>query len=234
MLKNNKHNVLFVTIDSCRYDTAINSHLPFLSSLSKIKKGEAPSSYTLPSHISYFSGILPNLIDGDQYLDGIDQIWRSVNAKVRNKKVAITFDGINIIDYYQKQNYSVVGVGGVSFFKKNKNNILPSLFNNFIHFSKTSKENSLIRSAEESPLINQNIETILQNIHQNQPFFLFINCPETHIPYNCPISQDIDENYIKLISKIYSLDFIKNIDKQHPIILSPEERNIILNQQKNL
>ena len=133
MLKNNKHNVLFVTLDSCRYDTAVNSYLPFLNSLSKMKKGEAPGSYTLPSHISYFSGILPNLIDGDQYLDSIDQIWRSVNAKVRNKKVAITFEGSNIIDYYQQQNYSVVGVGGVSFFKKNKNNILPSLFNNFIH-----------------------------------------------------------------------------------------------------
>jgi len=230
------YNVVFVVVDSCRYDTAMRAHTPFLCELSILRRAEAPATYTLPSHISFFSGILPNLIDGNpEYIPGFRQIWRSNNAKPTDKSVTIQFQGKNIIDYYELNGYNVIGAGGVSFFSSKKGNMLPALFPRFIHFDKPkglSREHNLPRSIDQFPL--GNIELLSASTHGKDPFFLFINCPETHIPFDCP-NVIVNSEYKNAIAKMYAVDGIKHRKVKSSEGLTIRERAILLNaQQKSL
>lgn len=202
-LRKKKHNIIFITVDSCRYDTAEKAKVPFLSNLSKLRKAETHGDYTFPAHQSFFIGNLPVLIDGNsEYIEGITQFWRSSAAKKINSGIGVVYSEKNIIDHYEKQGYRVLGCGGVSFFKKRKTNSLPLLFSNFKYFQKTTSGVKLPREKNEFPLAN--IDEILTfiKLKKNIPYFLFLNSPATHIPYDNPESY-IDDSYRKTIEKLY-------------------------------
>ena len=205
------YNVIMIVADSCRYDSAKKAKTPFLSSFSELRCAEAPATYTFPSHMSFFLGILPVLIDGNsEYLSGISQIWRSVNARENKKTVAIIYRERNIIDHYCQNDYEVVGAGGVSFFGSAWGNVLPQLFPRFIHFEESlliAREENIPRQTMHFPLAN--IEKIVSEIDKSRPFFLFINCPETHIPYDSPFVK-VGVDYKKAARKLYGIDSIKH------------------------
>ncbi len=225
------HNVLFVVVDSCRYDTAAAAHVPFLNSVGPLRMGEAPGTYTLPSHVSFFSGILPNIIDGNPFFFGsYSQIWRSKNARENHKIPLVEYAEANIIDHYRELGHEVVGVGGVSFFSSQGDNLLPSLFPKFTHFEKPhgiSKIENIPRSDDQFPLANR--EKILKDLNLEKPFFLFINCPETHIPYDYP-GMVATAEYVRAVKKMYALDSIKH---QHPESgLTDNEKSLLLSAQR--
>lgn len=224
------YNVLFVVIDSCRYDTARGSETPFLNGISSLRCAESPATYTLPAHMSFFVGILPVLLGSPEYLPGIRHIWRSNNARQNNKSVAVYFEGKTIIDYYHSNGYDVVGAGGVSFFSNAKGNILPALFPTFVHFQRPedlSRATNLPRKGEQFPL--SNIELIVSKLDLSHPFFLFINCPETHVPYDHPDAL-VGEEYKTAVKKLYELDGIKNVAVVEG--LSEAERVLLLRAQR--
>lgn len=226
------HNVIFNVMDSCRYDTAEKAKTPFLDSVSKLRRADAPATYTLPSHMSFFIGILPALNDGNpDYLPGINQIWRSRDAHASDKSVAIPFEGKNVMDFYNSHNYSVLGVGGVSFFSSAKNNILPKLFPKFLHFEKpkgVNKADNLPRNENQFPLAN--IEKIANELDKSKPYFLFVNSPETHVPYDSPITT-ITEEYRMAVRKIYEIDKIKHCEVPAEQRLTDKERDILMTAQ---
>jgi hypothetical protein len=231
--KPRSYNVLFVTVDSCRFDVARKATLPFLNKIATLRKAEAPASYTLPSHMSFFIGILPILKDGDKnYLPGIEQIWRSTSAKKRNKAVAVQFNNKTIIDYYIENNYIVAGAGGVSFFSNSKNNILPNLFPKFLYFEKPKGLPSYMnvpRSIDQFPL--GNIEKLVKLLNKKDPFFLFINCPETHVPFDSPDVQ-VSNEYKKTIKHYYAIDCIKYKKVSSNLRMTQNEREILLSAQR--
>lgn len=227
-----KHNVIFIVVDSCRYDSAEKAKTPFMCRLSPLRRAEAPATYTLPSHMSFFIGILPVLIDGNpEFFPGIRQIWRSVNARESDKSVAVVFHGKNILDFYQSNGYDVLGSGGVSFFGNSPNNILPQLFPRFIHFQKPAnlpRIKNVPRNTEQFPLAN--MDRIMVNMDSSRPFFLFVNCPETHIPYDSP-NVDVSKEYKTAIKKLYAIDNIKHCQVSSRDSLTKKERTLLMDAQ---
>lgn len=228
-----EYNVVFLVADSCRYDSAEKAETPFLCSLSLLRRAEAPATYTLPSHMSFFIGILPVLVDANpEYLPGIRQIWRSVNASESGKTAAVLYEGENIIDYYWRNGYAVIGAGGVSFFSSAPGNILPRLFPQFIHFEKPfglSRTMNIPRQEAQFPLAN--IDRIVEKLDISKPFFLFVNCPETHIPYDSPMVE-VSEGYRVAIRKLYAVDSVKHCSILDRDGLVEEERKLLMDAQR--
>src|SRR5258708_6335529 len=123
-----------------------------------------------------------------------------LSARKTKKTVLKTFEGSTIIDYHQNVGDNVLGFGGVTFFDvNNKNNTLPRLFNNFHYFGDTRNlhpDQRLPRAEETLPL--GNIDFIAEKAHFKKPYFLFINSPETHIPYDVP-GTIVDNKYRDLV-----------------------------------
>lgn len=225
------HNVVFATLDSCRFDTAQGANLSFLSDISRLRRCETSGTYTLPAHASFFSGILPVPVDGGtELLPGVTQIWRSRNAPPSPRGVGMVFDETTIMQFYENRGYNVVGAGGVSFFKNMPNNLLPSLFTRFLHFpaASNSDDRRFPRTPGDFPLAN--IEIIVSSIPTEKPFFLFVNCPETHVPYDFP-GCIVNEAYGRCIEKMYRLSRIKD-DRIGPHNgMTGDERNLIKRAQ---
>ena len=55
----NQMNIMWLVFDSCRYDSLVEAATPYLDKQGKIYKAFTPGTYTLPAHISFFTGILP-------------------------------------------------------------------------------------------------------------------------------------------------------------------------------
>lgn len=230
-----KHNVRFITLDSCRYDTAIKANLTTLNTISKLIRAEVDANYTYPSHHSMFIGILPRKCGANkQYIEGYDQIWRSGGARVSEKKVFEFFGESNIIEHYQSLGYNVQGFGGVQFFNPKLGcNLLPKMFNNFTFFGPDKyirEENSLPRNPKNFPL--GNIEFILNKIYakKEDPYFLFINCPETHNPYDTP-STKVDDNYRDLIKRLNLEHSTKITHPLEKLPLTFAEIDLLKNEQ---
>lgn len=192
-------------MDSCRYDTAEKASTPNLDKVAPLRKAETSGSYTYPAHQSFFIGDFPRIIEGDtQYIQGFDQIWRSASARQTDKPIFFLYDAPNIVTHHELVGYNVQGFGGVGFFNTyDKNNSLPRLFTNFLYFGperNTHPHEKIPRTEEELPLAN--INSIVKRLDSDVPYFLFINSPITHIPYDFP-GENWDEEYVKVIKRVY-------------------------------
>lgn len=217
--------IRLITIDSCRYDTALAAKTPNLDKLGAIKKAETSGSYTFPAHCAFFIGDLPRIIDKNQkYIDGFEQVWRSASARKTNKPVFSLFNAPNIITHYQNIGYNVQGFGGVTFFSTyDDNNSLPRLFKNFHYFGSKINMNPyerIPRKEKDFPL--GNIDMIARSVNKSTPYFLFINCPETHIPYDVP-GTNTNNSYINLIKRLYNEQNLKTIHDPHRLPFTQDE-----------
>lgn len=220
-----KCDIRLITIDSCRYDTALAAKTPNLDNISELKKAETSGSYTYPAHHAFFVGDLPRIIDNNQkYINEFDQIWRSSSARKTNKQVFSYFNAPNLITHYQNIGYNVQGFGGVTFFSTfDKNNSLPKLFNNFHYFGSEINMHPYERIPRKEQVFPLgNIDKIAKSLNKTSPYFLFINCPETHIPYDVPGSR-VDNSYTELIKKLYQEQNTKKIHKKTCLPFSQEE-----------
>jgi len=220
------HNVRFITLDSCRYDTVREANTPNLDQIGKLRKAETSGSYTYPAHQSFFLGHLPRFIDEPrEYLPGVNQIWRSLGTRKLsgNKSILLPYDASNIVEYYQEIGHNVQGFGGVGFFNThNPNNVLPSLFENFMFFGEPvnlTPHDKIPRDLKTLPL--ENIDTILERTHK-EPYFLFINSRETHLPYNVPTTK-VDDDYKKLILRTFDEHLKKQKYSQGDLPFTREE-----------
>ncbi len=225
-INHKEHNIRLITVDSCRYDTAQKAFTPNIDQVGKLRKAETSGSYTYPAHQSFFLGDLPRILDGSrEYLPGINQIWRSLGARklTGNKSILLPFDAKNIIEYYQQIGHNVQGFGGVGFFNThNPNNTLPSLFDNFMFFggaANLAPSEKMPRSPESLPF--GNIDTILERT-QREPYFLFVNSPTTHIPYDIPTT-NVDDEYKDLIIRTFDEHGKKKKYSQETLPFTTEE-----------
>jgi hypothetical protein len=51
---------LFVTLDSCRYDTFAAAHTPNFDQVGELHRAMAPGSFTFSSHTAMFMGHTPD------------------------------------------------------------------------------------------------------------------------------------------------------------------------------
>lgn len=248
-------NVLFITLDSCRFDTIRQADVPNIKSIGKIRPAYTHGSYTVPAHIAFFSGHLPAVLEKplkNYYSETKSQLWRIETGKsYDSKKFGILFEENNILEGYRKLGYFVFGVGGVTQFSENS--LLRSYFGkNFLYFGENLNEEPL-KSRRKSQFPLNHINEIILKLKNKDKWFLFINCPETHYPYDCgngipsKIKKSFSElkkylnlrennfnisNSQKLSSslKLMQKEAIESIDKNLETLFEklPKKRNILV------
>ena len=168
--------VLFVTLDSCRYDTFVRANTPNIDKVGSVFAAWAPSNFTFGSHSSMFMGFTP----GNPKLNKpiINPKWgkmfRLTQGGIKGKgEDCYTLSGRNIIDGFKNLNYYTIGTGAVGWF--NPDTLTSkSLIEDFDSFYYPGNTWSL--HAQLSWIYEQ-----LSKI--DKPVFLFLNIGETHVPY---------------------------------------------------
>ncbi|MEK9151432.1 MAG: hypothetical protein AAB547_02270 [Patescibacteria group bacterium] len=177
-------NVVFITIDSCRYDTAEQAHIPFLAGLGGLACAYTPGNYTVPAHHAFFVGHLPTAFTSAQpYYSGANgQLWRIKTGAGEDSGAWVTLQGKNILEGYRNLGFYVLGVGGVTQF--NKGSQLREYFGqDFLYWGPNLDEEPCASRPEEwFPLLH--CGEIVDKLQPHEKWFLFVNCPETHFPYD--------------------------------------------------
>lgn len=169
-------NIVLITFDSCRYDTLVKANTPFLDQMGKIYSAWTPASYTLPAHISFFTGILPLVHDDIPYINRFNkQLIKmhkggaSLGGDSGNKTISLTASNEDMIHGLRKKGYYTVGSGSANWFDKKV------LVKNFNHFK-------YVRAQSSEAQCNYIRDKLAKN-SEDKPFFAFMNFYETHTPY---------------------------------------------------
>src|SRR5262249_20807811 len=116
---------LFITLDSLRFDTAASAleagQTPhFRSLVGKWECRLAAATYTLPSHVSMFAGMMPRPARGDDTtvnkearLFALSTAWQ----RRRGRRFRSFFDAAPTVPKgFEARGYQTIGVGGVGWF----------------------------------------------------------------------------------------------------------------------
>jgi hypothetical protein len=176
--------IIFITLDCCRFDTTQLADIPFMRSLGEIRRAQSYGTYTLPSHISCFVGYLPNVIEeplAEYYSRTVLQLWRLKTARVKDPKyIAIPLEGDNIFEGYKKKGYFCLGTGGVRWFRSK---LLTQYFDKFFYWG-CDDYNDVFAQREKNDFSLLHTDEIICELKKYDKWFLFINSQETHVPYD--------------------------------------------------
>lgn len=173
----NNMNIVLITLDSCRFDTLVQAQTPYLDSMGKIYEAWTPATYTLPAHISFFTGIFPNVDEPVPYLNRfIEQLvimekgGKGLGSnQMGSKTIRLKSSNKDMIYGLRKKGFFTVGTGAATWFAKE---VLVKNFHDFKYVQAQSSEaqcNYILRKLNRHAL--------------NRPFFAFMNFLETHTPY---------------------------------------------------
>jgi hypothetical protein len=169
--------VLFVTLDSCRYDTFAGANVPAMRSVGPLHKAQAPSYFTFASHAAMFVGFTPGVASVAAPLINpkFGKIFKLVGPAFPGKGgEGFVLEGHNIVDGFKRLGYVALGSGAVSWFDPGT----PSsrmLIGDFDEFFFPGDSWSLGRQLTW-------VDGQLAR-HSRQPIFLFLNVGEMHVPY---------------------------------------------------
>ena len=113
-------NVLFITLDSCRFDTFVLAHraglLPGFSSVGPLHRAKAPSYFTYGSHAAFWMGFTPGGATSNQpFLNPqIGKLFRlSFSGHAGTGVDGFALQGANLIDGFRRLGYATIGSGAV-------------------------------------------------------------------------------------------------------------------------
>ena len=168
---------LFITLDSCRYDTFENSLIPNMKKIGELHKAKAPSYFTFGSHMAMFVGFTPGISsENKSFLNPkFGKIFKMIGPTFGGKGTEhITLHGENIIQGFNRLGYETIGAGAVGWFNP-KTEAGRVLGKDFTHFYHPGDIHSL----------EKQLDWIKTKIQENseKPLFVFLNIGETHVPY---------------------------------------------------
>lgn len=184
--------ILFVTLDSLRYDVAKTTLdiglTPGLKSLLPSGGWElrhTPGSFTLPAHIAFFSGFLPKVPRPEQP----PRLWECRPPAFKEvAKETFVFDAPNLLEGLRQHGYLTVCVGGVTYFSRETplGSVLPNLFDED-HWRPEfcSPEPDSTRHQ-----VDQALEVAER--YDRRPLYLFVNVSATHVPHGHYIAESRD------------------------------------------
>lgn len=168
--------VLFITLDSCRYDTFHAADAPNMKRIAMLHRATAPSYYTYGSHSAMFVGFTPGIAPlNEPFLNPkFGKLFKLVGGGFAGSgAVAYELAGRNIIEGFRKRGFVTLGTGAVGWF----NPSLPTglhLTESFDEFFYPGDTYSLHRQ----------IAWIADRLSQKSgDTFVFVNVGETHVPY---------------------------------------------------
>lgn len=171
--------VLFITLDSCRYDSFIAAHLPVMNAIGEVHRTMAPGNFTYSSHMAMFMGFTPG--DAQSRITGVNpkfgKIFRMSQGGIAGKgEEYFLLQGRNIIDGFSRKGYRTLGTGAVGWFNPDTETA-GTLINDFDEFYYPG-----------DPCVTwtlpQQLEWLSARLNQSSsPVFAFLNIGETHVPY---------------------------------------------------
>lgn len=175
--------ILFVTLDSLRYDTArtaydlgLTPHLASLLPEGGWERRQTPGTFTLPAHIAFFSGFLPKLPQPEQP----PRLWECRPPAFKTvPPQTFVFDAPNLLTGLAQHGYRSICVGGVTYFSRETplGSVLPDLFDEdhwrpeFCSPEPDSTRHQVDRALE------------IAEHHDGRPVYLFVNVSATHVPH---------------------------------------------------
>lgn len=177
------HDILFIVLDTLRYDvadTALTYNLtPNMANYLAEKKWDkrhSPATFTYPAHHAFFTGFLPTPIhpNGHSRLFAPEFIGSETTCET-----TWLFKQANVVEALAAHNYHTSCMGGVGFF--NKQNAIGSVFPNF--FAESHWQPSTGVACKDS---TENQVTLalssLQQLPTQQRLFSFMNISALHQP----------------------------------------------------
>ncbi|MFI9584068.1 STM4013/SEN3800 family hydrolase [Streptomyces sp. NPDC052236] len=176
--------ILFVTLDSLRYDVARATlhagQTPRLAELlpsGQWEERRTPGTFTLPAHMAFFSGFLPKLPQPQQP----PRLWECRPPAFKDVDPGtFVFDAPNLLSGLDQHGYRTVCVGGVTYFSRETplGSVLPEMFHED-HWRPEfcSPEVDSTRHQVDQAL------TIAETYESRRPLFLFVNVSATHVPH---------------------------------------------------
>lgn len=174
-----RESVLFVTLDSCRYDTFEAAHAPHMKGVAPFHRAQAPSHYTYGSHSAMFVGFTPGLAELKQpFLNPkLGKLFKLVGPGFGRKGTeAYELHGRNIVEGFANFGFRTIGAGAMGWFD-------PATATGQ-HLSQ-----SFSRFYFPGPYhLGQQLNWIREELERAQmegagDVFVFLNIGETHVPY---------------------------------------------------
>ena len=173
------HDVLFLVLDTLRFDVATQARIPNLRKLLPGGQWElrhAPGNFTYASHQAFFAGFLPTPALPGRHARLFSTRFDGSETTTSDTCV---FDSKDIVSGFAQRGYRTVCIGGVGFF--NPGNPLGKVLPGYFQESHWSAETGV--TAKDSTRAQVEIaERVLAS--SKQRVFLFINVSALHQP-NC-------------------------------------------------
>lgn len=174
--KQNPRSILFITLDSCRYDTFVQARLPNLKSVGPLNRAMAPGNFTYASHAAMFLGFTPGVPEKQEaYINPkFAKLFRMATGGIKGKaKEFAVLNGRNIVDGFRRLGYLTVGTAAVGWFDPSTETGA-QLSQEFERFHYRGMPFSI---GEQLSWLTE------QLVSADRPVFAFMNIGETHVPY---------------------------------------------------
>lgn len=173
-MKVHPDSVLFVTLDSCRFDTFLAARAPNMKAVAPLHRATAPSHFTYGSHSAMFVGFTPS-IGGcrEVFLDNkFAKLFKLVGGGFAANKPEFELTGNNIVVGFRRLGYRTIGSGAVGWFDPETETGL-NLTGDFEQYFYAGTN-----VAKQIGWMMQCVATA-----NDKPVFCFLNVGETHVPY---------------------------------------------------
>lgn len=168
--------ILFITLDSCRYDTFLAADAPNLKAVGELHRAMAPGNFTYGSHAAMFVGFTPGIAGrAEPFINPkFGKIFKIAGAGFPGKGTEfMTLAGRNIMDGLKRQGYLTLGSGAVGWFDP-QTETGQHLTRDFDQFYFPGNGHSLVKQLD---WLTERLSTA------DRPIFAFLNIGETHVPY---------------------------------------------------
>lgn len=168
--------VLFVTLDSCRYDTFMGAVAPNLKGVGPVHRAMAPGNFTYSSHAAMFMGFTPGVAQAHAPFVNpkFGKLFKVVGGGHEGRvSDHFTLSGRNIIDGFKRIGYRAVGTGAVGWFDP-ETDTGRNLTQDFDRFK------FLVGGCS----LPGQLEWLSHQLSESDEHrFVFLNIGETHVPY---------------------------------------------------
>lgn len=166
------NNLIFITFDSCRYDSFINAKTPNISKLGETEKRYSYASWTVPSHHVYVMGVAPHTNPKGVFAS---EVYKKEFAKwgerlgIEDISFKSFVPRLSLPAYLRAQGYLTHAL--VSMPVLNQATLLNQHFDRFQLMSAHNDFNAILD---------------LMVFDAKRPSYYLINVGETHYPYTLP------------------------------------------------
>ncbi|MFC4172938.1 hypothetical protein ACFOYU_12850 [Microvirga sp. GCM10011540] len=171
------NSVLFITLDSCRFDTFVAARAPAMKAVSNLFCAQAPSHFTYGSHAAMFIGFTPGTpsIAAPFINPKFARLFRLSRAgSAGHAPPGFELSGADIVDGFRNLGYRTIGTAAMGWFDP-ETPVSKKLTGSFEDFTFVGHRG-----------LRRQLAWVDEKLATADPrdVFLFLNIGETHVPYH--------------------------------------------------